>query len=640
MTWFPCNIGGGSPQPTPIPVSMKVKTTSVSGYTASVQLTTYDDVRDVVYSTVMGESNAVVFGAVRLYYDSAWYLKAFTTCEYDGNAYNEGDLIRTWNFDVNVDMKIDYTEPARGNATMKQGTFVSASSQYGIVAVNCGFEPDLVMVKLPFTGGDTTSYWEKGMSWAETKSMWNLYPVESVVYVVDLGRTTGETGIQAINNNGFSFMSNGGNTQGVTCEYIAVKYEVPQPQPPQPIENAQSIVIPVFNDVSSGSSTYTVIEDGLYLIEVSNSYQGTRSITLPSGRTPIVSQTLTGDNRGLDVNIVELQKGDEVILSATASTWLAYSKSIFLLKNIEVSGVYDTDYADDITLTYDSIPSTDDFYMTVGVCFGRERGKYYDSTVNTAIPFEQDDECGAMSLCSIRLDKGRNFPELSYYGYDGGGAYLCVLSVDVVEPTPVVPFEKEILHAIVQDQSGSSVPVSVTFTEDYQIAFICGLIADNVSTGNISVNALGGASELYGRYRERYVSSGIAVQLPSNKTLTGYFPYSDGGAYYDIFGAIGMNRLPSEYEVKATIDTSNISIELSKVYDHIVVFVGMNSGDSNSITLAMNGTNIPLTVESEKFSRYSYHASEEITSDSATLNFTYSGGSVTDNTIVVFAYNE
>ena len=215
------------------------------------------------------------------------------------------------------------------------------------------------------------------------------------------------------------------------------------------------------------------------------------------------------------------------------------------------------------------------------------------------------------------------------------------IKFDVEEaPAPVVPFEKEILHSIVQDQSGSSVPVSVTFTEDYQIAFICGLIADNVGTGAVSVNAFGGASELYGEYWERYVSAGIAVQLPSNKTLTGYFPYSDGGAYYDIFGAIGMSRLPSEYEVGATIDVSNISIELSKVYDHIVVFVGMNSNDSNSITLAMNGASIPLTVESEKFSRYSYHASEELTINSATLNFTYSGGTVNDNTIVVFAYNE
>lgn len=110
------------------------------------------------------------------------------------------------------------------NGSVVNGTFVSATSQHGIVDVYCGFKPDMIMVKLPFGNNDTTSYWEKNVSWAGTKAMWNLYPAESVVYMVDLGRQSGETGIQAINDDGFSFMSNGANTQGITCEYIAVKY--------------------------------------------------------------------------------------------------------------------------------------------------------------------------------------------------------------------------------------------------------------------------------------------------------------------------------------------------------------------------------------------------------------------------------
>ena len=194
---------------------------------------------------------------------------------------------------------------------------------------------------------------------------------------------------------------------------------------------SQPVIIPVFSNTSSGSSTYTILEDGLYLIEVTNSYQGSRSITLPSGRTPIVNQTIDGSSRGTTIEIVELQSGDEITLSATASTWLAFSKSVFLLKNIVVSSVYDTDGVDDTTLTYNSIPSTDDYYMTIGVCFGRQTENYYDGTVNTQIPLEQEDFSGIMTLGSIRIDKGSNFPTLSYYGYDGGGAYLCVLSVDI-----------------------------------------------------------------------------------------------------------------------------------------------------------------------------------------------------------------
>lgn len=117
------------------------------------------------------------------------------------------------------------SEYISGNATVKQGAFVSASTQYGIVDVDLGFKPDMLMVKLPFTGGDTVSYWEKSLSYAQNSAIWCLKPAENVSYEIALGRQSGETGIQAINDNGFSFMSNGWNTRNVTCEYIAVKYE-------------------------------------------------------------------------------------------------------------------------------------------------------------------------------------------------------------------------------------------------------------------------------------------------------------------------------------------------------------------------------------------------------------------------------
>ena len=122
---------------------------------------------------------------------------------------------------------------ARGNATVKRDSFVSASTQYGIVDINVGFEPDLVLVEMPLGNNvSTVSYWEKDLSYAQTDAIWCLKPAENVAYQVALDRQTGETGIQAINNDGFSFMSNGANTRGITCEYIAVKYEAePTPNP-------------------------------------------------------------------------------------------------------------------------------------------------------------------------------------------------------------------------------------------------------------------------------------------------------------------------------------------------------------------------------------------------------------------------
>ena len=107
---------------------------------------------------------------------------------------------------------------------VSEGTFTTSDTQYGIVNINCGFEPDLVIVSLPFGNDDTTSYWWRDASWSNNYAFWNLAPAEWSLYQVELGRQSGETGIQNINNNGFSFMSNGWNTLSVTCKYIAVKY--------------------------------------------------------------------------------------------------------------------------------------------------------------------------------------------------------------------------------------------------------------------------------------------------------------------------------------------------------------------------------------------------------------------------------
>lgn len=110
-----------------------------------------------------------------------------------------------------------------GSTDNVSGTFVTASEMYGIVDIDIGFKPDFIIVSLPFDGVDTTSYWWSGASWGDNYAFWNLFPAEANIYYLALDRGSGETGIQAINDNGFSFMSNSPNTQGVTCNYIAGK---------------------------------------------------------------------------------------------------------------------------------------------------------------------------------------------------------------------------------------------------------------------------------------------------------------------------------------------------------------------------------------------------------------------------------
>ena len=199
-----------------------------------------------------------------------------------------------------------------------------------------------------------------------------------------------------------------------------------------------------------------------------------------------------------------------------------------------------------------------------------------------------------------------------------------------------IPFEKEIQHSLVQVQTANPVPVSVTFSKEFSIGFVCGLTADNVGNGDVSFSN-GLKMGTISHNNQAQISAGF-IPVPANKVLTGFFPYSDGGAYYEILGAIGMSKLPSEHYFGFTSANSNISISLDKVYDHIVVFVGMDD-DSSGTTLAMNGNAITMTEESYLYGRYTYHCAVETTSDSNTLAFTYSD-SVNDSTIVVFAYNE
>lgn len=110
-------------------------------------------------------------------------------------------------------------------AQVSSGTFTTSDTQYGITEIECGFKPDLIMVALPISGNDTTAYWWKDASWSATKSMWVLRPAETSSYIVDLDRTTGETGIQSITDTGFKFLVNGSNTRGVECKYTAIKFK-------------------------------------------------------------------------------------------------------------------------------------------------------------------------------------------------------------------------------------------------------------------------------------------------------------------------------------------------------------------------------------------------------------------------------
>ena len=184
----------------------------------------------------------------------------------------------------------------------------------------------------------------------------------------------------------------------------------------------------VANITTSGSSTYTITENGLYLLIVSDSYQGSRSITLPSGRTPIINETIE-TSYGSTIVVVELQANDVVTLDATPGGWLAFSKQVYKLSNLSVVSLYGKQANNDGTYSY-TVPSIGQ-YLVVGICFGlsTQLKQYTDETEQSTVCRSIANEVGLYAYTRIYIDEGTNIPELTLFGYDGGGVNYLALNV-------------------------------------------------------------------------------------------------------------------------------------------------------------------------------------------------------------------
>lgn len=196
-------------------------------------------------------------------------------------------------------------------------------------------------------------------------------------------------------------------------------------------------MIPVANYHGSNSSVpfvYTVLEDGLYLIVTSNGYTGVRSVTLPQNRTAIINQDVApvGDSRGALVVAANLQTNDEVeIISGHGGGWQQNGCIIFLLKNITLTTVYDTEAISDNTLTYD-LPLDNNYYLSLGVCMGGGISNFYDSIVDTSAPLLKENFLiGQNTEFVAYLETGNSTPQLSMYGYDGGGVCYCIINATI-----------------------------------------------------------------------------------------------------------------------------------------------------------------------------------------------------------------
>lgn len=117
-----------------------------------------------------------------------------------------------------------------GDGQVVRGTFTSPSTQYGKIEIDCGFQPDLVVVLMAFTGNTSQHLTGQTLATCIKKSdgnyfsSWDLRPMENTSLTLALGQATGETGISDITSTGFKYRVNASNTQGKACEYTAVKF--------------------------------------------------------------------------------------------------------------------------------------------------------------------------------------------------------------------------------------------------------------------------------------------------------------------------------------------------------------------------------------------------------------------------------
>ena len=175
----------------------------------------------------------------------------------------------------------------------------------------------------------------------------------------------------------------------------------------------------------SGSSSYTIPEDGYYLMIAGCSYNGSRSITLPSGIDPILSDNVYSDTRGVMWKIAYLESGDVVTIACSPSSWQSCNKMIIELKDIDLSNatLVSSLKTNDGTTTRPTL--TDDTnYLIIGYALGRPgTTSYYTVTIpsGSTIPYVLDrkntsEGCQAYITC----DNSKYIPAFSMYGYDGG----------------------------------------------------------------------------------------------------------------------------------------------------------------------------------------------------------------------------
>lgn len=185
-----------------------------------------------------------------------------------------------------------------------------------------------------------------------------------------------------------------------------------------------------FQDGTSGQSTYTIDEDGIYLVAALYQRFGSGSVTLPSGVTADYSYTFDYDGRGMTFAIASLSKNDVVTITTSfASSWPAGAKIVVRLP-MSVSSMLASKQQNDTTCTFTAseLPSGSSGEV---LCFC---GNYSQSLTGSAdysyLPADVDVVAGVVGtntfirifICDVSI-----FPDVSLKSWSGGSTMVAVM---------------------------------------------------------------------------------------------------------------------------------------------------------------------------------------------------------------------
>lgn len=190
-----------------------------------------------------------------------------------------------------------------------------------------------------------------------------------------------------------------------------------------------------YSSGTAGTETYTVTENAKYMIINGWSWQGSQGVgkgvtTLPSGRTPIIDEEIINSSTfGYRLTIADLQVGDVVTMTNYNAGWVANTKLIYKLNNINPTSLIHQTTAGDGWIDVPSITGSGKA-LFIGACCGKTTSNIQDTSTSNLNPDDDFMLAGytntnflfRITYCSIP-----NMPYYKMYGYDGGFAGLAVI---------------------------------------------------------------------------------------------------------------------------------------------------------------------------------------------------------------------